>query len=91
MKKFLKFHGNYCGYGSKGGEPIDCLDEACMIHDKDYEQAQSSEVPSIIKRRADYSFINRTYIIIRRIDISYRLRFKAFLAHWYFRIKCRDF
>ena len=26
-------HGNYCGYGNRGGRPVDALDDACRKHD----------------------------------------------------------
>lgn len=35
-RRFLRIHGNYCGPGNRGGEPVDELDLACQLHDVCY-------------------------------------------------------
>jgi hypothetical protein len=32
-RKDQPIHGRYCGYGNRGGRPIDALDDACRRHD----------------------------------------------------------
>lgn len=32
-KSFVRVHGQYCGPGNAGGEPIDDVDSACRAHD----------------------------------------------------------
>jgi hypothetical protein len=31
-------HGNYCGFGNRGGPPVDDLDAACKWHDECYDR-----------------------------------------------------
>lgn len=31
-------HGNYCGLGNRGGQPVDSLDAACKKHDECYDR-----------------------------------------------------
>jgi hypothetical protein len=33
----VPFHGNYCGRGNRGGDPIDSLDAICKAHDECYD------------------------------------------------------
>ena len=30
----ISFHGRYCGPANGPGQPIDCVDSACVVHDK---------------------------------------------------------
>ncbi len=34
----VPYHGNYCGRGNRGGEPVDDLDAACKAHDDCYDR-----------------------------------------------------
>ena len=34
----IPIHGNWCGPGHGGGQPVDRLDEACMRHDQCYDR-----------------------------------------------------
>lgn len=35
-EKFYRIHGNYCGPGNRGGQPVDSIDSACRLHDVCY-------------------------------------------------------
>jgi hypothetical protein len=35
-EKFYRIHGNYCGPGNRGGEPVDTIDAGCQLHDVCY-------------------------------------------------------
>lgn len=35
-EKFYRIHGNYCGPGNRGGQPVDAIDSVCRLHDVCY-------------------------------------------------------
>lgn len=85
-KVFIRYHGNYCGPGNRGGIPIDALDRACFKHDVEYDRSYG-ELPADAKLRkivADRHFIARAMKIANDPTITPVIRKKALVAAKYF-------
>lgn len=80
------FHGNYCGPGSRGGDPTDDLDRACMLHDLEYDRSRRMDEDSrlSVQVKADLYFVCRATRLSQDRSKSRRLRLKAAIAARYF-------
>ena len=82
-KPFLRYHGNYCGPGNRGGAPIDDLDRACQKHDIGYHHTT--------KRRDrvqhDRSFVHAADSIARDKTKNLHQRVKAKAASLFFKAR----
>lgn len=85
--RFPFFHGNYCGPGSRGGDPVDELDEACRDHDDDYDRSQGLDLRErlCIQIKADLYFMCRAARVATNRSNRLGLRLKALVAARYFR------
>lgn len=81
--RFIRFHGNYCGPGNRGGDPVDDLDHACMKHDVGYHYT-----PDPAKRlKHDASFIKKVHAISTDTNQPRAVRVKAKMIKSYFQWK----
>lgn len=87
-KIFLKFHGNYCGLGTRGGIPIDELDAACKRHDVGYHHIAKTKDPEANTKRIQYDLdlIKTADEISRDKSKSWNQRIKAKIISYFFRI-----
>lgn len=87
--RFIAYHGNYGGWGNKGGDPIDELDEACFHHDCEYDLSYKEGGPSgrNLRVNADKDFISRAKVIGADNQKPIVLRLKATVAALYFRAR----
>lgn len=78
--KFIRFHGNYCGPGNRGGDPVDALDAACQKHDVGYHHT-----PDPKKRlKHDASFVKMLDAIAADKSHPTVIRTKAKVFKTYF-------
>src|SRR5258708_5326202 len=84
--RFIPYHGNYGGWGSRGGEPIDELDEVCFRHDCEYDLSyiKIGVHGRTARAKADRKFIVRARAIAYDNRNSMKLCFKSILAALYF-------
>ncbi len=88
-KRFVCFHGNYCGPGNRGGPPIDELDKACFKHDCEYDKSyrETDEEKRLRQLRADIHFVGRALKVAKNKAMPKRVRMKAFVAARYFLVR----
>jgi len=79
------FHGNYGGFGNRGGKPTDKLDAEFQKHDTGYHY---SKKPSD-KKKHDAALVKSTGKLVKDKTLPVTTRAKAGLAHAYFRTKLR--
>lgn len=77
------FHGNYGGFGNRGGKPVDDLDHHFQKHDVGYHY---SKKPSD-RRKHDVALVKATGNIMKSKNHPLSTRIKAGMAHAYFRTK----
>lgn len=86
--RFIAYHGNYGGWGNRGGDPIDELDKACFDHDCEYDRSYKRSLPGRKARaNADRKFIVRVRLIAADRQHPITLRLKAFAAVLYFQTR----
>lgn len=86
-KRFLKFHGNYCGPGNRGGNPVDALDAACKKHDTGYHYTRNDPKAKLKRVKHDAYLIKAADAISsdKRKDLKQRI--KAKMVSSYFKTK----
>jgi len=77
------FHGNYGGFGNRGGAPTDKLDTAFWKHDVGYYYSKSPRD----RRDHDQSLVRATKQLRTDKSLPLSTRAKAGAANWYFRGK----
>lgn len=73
----LPIWGNWCGPGHGGGEALDLLDYACMMHDKDYAKYGYFDCAS------DLRLINRIDAFYFQMDSAEKVTANAVKAYFY--------
>jgi hypothetical protein len=88
-KRFIRFHGNYCGPGNCGGAPIDELDKACFKHDCEYDKSYRGDAADKRRRQhiADIHFVARCLRVAKKTDVPIKVRLKALVAARYFLVR----
>lgn len=77
------FHGNYGGFGNRGGKPTDKLDAEFQKHDTGYYY---SKKPSD-KRKHDIALTKSTRKLVKDKTLPLKTRAKAGMAYAYFKTK----
>jgi len=77
------FHGNYGGFGNRGGTPTDELDKVFQKHDVGYYHSKSPKD----KKKHDESLVNATEKLTKNKFLPFPIRVKARAANLYFRGK----
>ena len=77
------FHGNYGGFGNRGGAPTDELDVIFQKHDVGYYHSKSPQD----RLEHDQSLVDATEKLTKNKFLPLSIRAKARAANWYFRGK----
>lgn len=77
------FHGNYGGFGNRGGKPVDKLDVEFQKHDTGYYHSKKPED----KKRHDAALVKSTGKLVKDKSLPLITRAKAGMAHTYFKAK----
>lgn len=77
------FHGNYGGFGNRGGDPTDKLDAQFQKHDVGYHYSKKPED----KLRHDRALVRSTKQLTKDKSLPVSTRVKAGMASAYFRAK----
>jgi hypothetical protein len=88
-KRFLKFHGNYCGPGNRGGNPVDDLDAECKKHDTGYHYTRNDPAAKTKRLKHDAHLVKAASSIASDKSKDLKQRIKAKMVSSYFKTKIK--
>lgn len=88
-RPFKKIHGNYCGKGNQGGEPVDALDHACKKHDTGYHYTENHPRKDQLRKKHDASFVKHVDSIAKDKSTPLTTKLKAHVIKHYFKRKLK--
>ena len=87
VRPFKQIHGNYGGYGNRGGEPVDALDLACKKHDTGYHYTENHPRREELRKKHDKSLIKAADRFSQDKKNALVVRLKAVAIKHYFKHK----
>lgn len=87
IRPFRQIHGNYGGYGNRGGEPVDALDLACKKHDTGYHYTENHPRRDVLRNKHDRSLVHAANDVASSKDHDLYVRIKALAIKHYFNRK----